>query len=401
MIARSHRFLVSASVAAVLIALIATATCDKVPLTAPTQSTIELVATAPAVPANGAIDIIAIVTEQAGTPVQNGTLVSFTTTVGHIDPSEAQTNNGKVTVRLVGDGQSGTATVTAYSGAAAKATVTVPVGAAAADVILLRAEPPSVARTGGTVQIIAQVRDASANALAAVPVTFTATAGQIQAASVSTDANGEARTAFTTATKATVTARAGTKSADITVDVTSLPTITIAATPASPIAGQAVVFTISIDSSSATNPLKNVRMDFGDGDFEDLGPLSSGTTVAHIYGSQGTRTVTVTVTDTAGQQASQVLVIEVLPKVPVGVNLGYSPASPTVNVVVTFTAAVTTTGASIDRYDWVFGDGTSRRTTGNQTTKAYGAAKTYHATVTAHATDGSTGVGAADIVVSP
>ena len=38
----------------------------------------------------------------------------------------------------------------------------------------------------------------SGNPLAAVPVTFTATAGQIKTATVVTDANGEARTSFTT-----------------------------------------------------------------------------------------------------------------------------------------------------------------------------------------------------------
>jgi PKD repeat protein len=402
MIARSSRRRVRAgSIAALLLSLVA-ASCDKVPLTAPSQSTIELVATAPSVPANGSIDVIATVTEQPGTPVQNGTVVSFTTTLGHIDPSEAQTTNGKATARLVADGRSGTATITAYSGGATKATVDVLIGAAAADTIVVRAEPANVPRTGGTVQIVAQVRDASGNALSAVPVTFTATAGQIQTPTATTDANGEARTAFTTSSKATVTARAGGKSADIVVDVAALPTISISATPAAPTAGQAVTFTLTIDASAATNPVKNVRIDYGDGDFEDLGAPSGSTSVAHIYASDGTKTVTVTVTDTAGQQASQVLVVNVLPKTPVAVNLTYSPTSPAANDVVTFTATVTVgAGVAIERYDWLFGDGSTKSTTGNQTTKIYSASGTFHASVTVTATDGSTGIGAADIKVGP
>ena len=92
--------------------------CDRVPLTAPTESTIQLFSTAPSVPLNGSIDLIATITEQAGTPVPDGTLVSFTTTLGRLEPSETRTDNGKATVKLMAGTQSGTATVTAFSGAA-------------------------------------------------------------------------------------------------------------------------------------------------------------------------------------------------------------------------------------------------------------------------------------------
>ena len=63
---------------------------------------------------------------------------------------------------------------------------------------MLRAEPnlgrPAL---GGTVQLIATVRDASGNGLAGVPVTFSTTAGQISPATVTTERNGEA-TSLTT-----------------------------------------------------------------------------------------------------------------------------------------------------------------------------------------------------------
>ena len=57
-------------------------------------------------------------TSRPGTPVHNGTVVNFTTTLGSIEPAEATTTSGRATVRLVADGRSGTAVVTAYSGAA-------------------------------------------------------------------------------------------------------------------------------------------------------------------------------------------------------------------------------------------------------------------------------------------
>src|SRR4029453_16736109 len=102
------------------------ASCDKVPLLAPTGSVITLFATATTVPSNGSMEIVATVIEQgqstaapttpttpgqtpttpttptssssqgAGTPVHNGTVVTFTTTIGRVEPAEARTNNGQV-----------------------------------------------------------------------------------------------------------------------------------------------------------------------------------------------------------------------------------------------------------------------------------------------------------------
>ena len=42
--------------------------------------------------------------------------MTFSTTIGTIDPAEARTNAGKATVRLVAGGRSGRATVRAFSG---------------------------------------------------------------------------------------------------------------------------------------------------------------------------------------------------------------------------------------------------------------------------------------------
>ena len=121
--------------------VLGSAACDRVPLTAPTQSTIQLFATGTSVAPNGTVELVATVTEQAGTPVQNGTVVSFTTTLGRIDPAEARTQNGKATVRLIADGRSGVATVTAFSGAAENATLELPIGSAAVETLVVRAEP--------------------------------------------------------------------------------------------------------------------------------------------------------------------------------------------------------------------------------------------------------------------
>jgi hypothetical protein len=121
---RPESFGFSAVVVCVLAAALVAAGCDKVPLLAPTGSVITLFPSANTVPSNGEIEIVATVIEQgtaapapgngtgtgggptststtgSGTPVHNGTLVSFTTTIGRIEPSEARTQNGQVRVRF-------------------------------------------------------------------------------------------------------------------------------------------------------------------------------------------------------------------------------------------------------------------------------------------------------------
>src|SRR5438876_6057561 len=81
------------------IAALAATACQKVPLLAPSGSTITLTSAATALPLNGTATIVAQVIESSGTPPQRGTLISFTTTMGSIQPSEAETDvSGRVIV---------------------------------------------------------------------------------------------------------------------------------------------------------------------------------------------------------------------------------------------------------------------------------------------------------------
>ncbi len=217
MIARRLR---PASLSAPLAALVAfalsVAACDKVPLTAPTESTISLFATASSISATGSTDIVATVIESAGTPVQNGTVVTFTTTLGRIEPLDARTQNGKVTVKLSGDGRSGTATITAFSGGAISEQLELPIGSAAAETVTVRAEPGRLPPGGGSTQIIALVRDVAGNGMSGASVAFSASAGNLSSGVAVTDGNGEARTTLTTGRETTVTAAVGSKTATMT-----------------------------------------------------------------------------------------------------------------------------------------------------------------------------------------
>jgi hypothetical protein len=118
-----------AACGAVLFAfLAASSACDKDNILAPTGAELTLVTTANTVAANGSLEVTAYlfrgqfgedgVTTGGGPPVRNDTIVTFVSTLGRFEPAEAKTVDGKVTVRFVGDGRAGAATLTAFSGAA-------------------------------------------------------------------------------------------------------------------------------------------------------------------------------------------------------------------------------------------------------------------------------------------
>jgi adhesin/invasin len=387
MIARRLRS-IPTPVALLPLALLAmTTACDRVPLTAPSLSTINLFATSTSVPASGSTDIIATVIEESGTPVQNGTVVSFTTTLGRIEPSEARTQNGKVTVKLTGDGRSGLATITAFSGAAENATLELPIGSAAAETITLRAEPGTLPPGGGSTQIVALVRDEAGNALPGATVAFTTTAGTLSSGVAVTDSSGEARTTLTASREATVTATAGAASSDITLTVEGALGLTVTVSPDPPVAGSPTTFSIDVDVPDGANPAQRVEIEFGDGESRSLNVPSTGgtTTVAHTYDEDGTYTVRVRAIDTAGRAQSQDLVIAVQPGMTVALTA--SDTTPATGQSVTFTAIVT--GGTATVYEWTFGDGSAQTTGTASTTHTYNATGSKTVRVRALAANGS------------
>lgn len=100
--------------------------CTGVPMTAPSGSDLKLIANPTFVPANGGVSVItAIVTEPAGTPPPNGTVVFFFTDLGSVD-AEGKTKDGVARVNFVSDSRSGTATVRGVSGGVAESPAATP-----------------------------------------------------------------------------------------------------------------------------------------------------------------------------------------------------------------------------------------------------------------------------------
>ena len=227
--------------AATLAAVLASPACERGPLLAPSGTFITLIPSAATVPVDGSAEITAIlieggftpptdpdtsgsITPGVGTPVHNGTVVNFLTTLGRIEPAEARTQNGRVTVRLFGDGRSGTATITAFSGPASQ-TLEIAIGTSSADRIEASASPQTLPSGGGQSTIRARVIDLQGNALSGVNVSFTATTGNIAPSSAATNTSGTATATLNTTTASEVTVSAigpeGLVSAKVTVNVAS------------------------------------------------------------------------------------------------------------------------------------------------------------------------------------
>jgi hypothetical protein len=349
--------------------------CTRMPLVAPSGTVITLISTTNVLPTNGSTDIIALLIENGtatsttttpgggttpaattgstGTAVHNGTVVDFSTTLGRVEPAEAKTNGGQVTVKLIADGRSGVATVTAYSGGATK-TLTVNVGAAAASRILVTASPQSLPFPGGTSTINAIVQDQQGNPIFGVPVAFSTTKGALGMTQVLTDAFGNATTTLTTTADATVTASAGGGTSGTltgTVGVTILPngTISITAPTGTQTLGTPVVFTVGIGGVVVSN----VVVDFGDGSQPtSLGPITGNQAVQHVYNRTGSFTASATATFVDGSAktvTTTVVITDYVISASCGGNVAFGSTS-------TFTATVNPASLSISDYIWDFFD---------------------------------------------
>ena len=277
--------------------------------TSPTGSTITLSIDKSIVPVNGQATITAVVIESGGTAVHNGTMVTFQSTLGRVDPIEAETVNGRAVATYIAPSLSGTATINAYSGSASTGSgnsssggVTVRIGSAAVGSVALSSSPASVPQNGGTVTLSALVLDSAGNPLPSVAVVFSTDQGTLASTNVFTDGNGTAATTLTTNRVTKVAATVGAQKSEFTVNVVTAPTVTFSAvTPASPIVGSPIAVTITPATAATSNPIQSVRVDWGDGQSQTLGGITGPIGLTHTYSRAGGYTITATTIDTSGQ----------------------------------------------------------------------------------------------------
>lgn len=428
-------------VGGVLGAVLLLAACDKAQLLAPTKSTITVSAPTRLLPTNGSTEVTAFVMEEAGTPVQNGTTVRFVTSLGRVDPVEAQTRNGLAITTFFAGTTSGVAEVRATSGGATGGTtgtgtgatstaanvIQITIGTAAVNLVTIRANPGSVSPNGGSVELIATVVAENGRPLEGILVTFNADQGSLASSTALTNSNGEARATLTTGQATIVSATAGAKtSTPVTVSARPGPTVTIGCVPAGSTSTTSncasvqastssntatVLFTVTKPTGSST--LRTATLDFGDGTSVSLGNLAGGSaTATHTYaGPSGSSarpfTATVQVTDINNESAAASTTVIITPRsLILNVTLTATPGTSVVNVgnTTSFTAAVTPAIGGFDMvesYTWNFGDGSDPVvTSGNATTNVYTTNGRKEATVTVRTSDGRTATARAEFIIS-
>jgi hypothetical protein len=200
-----------------------------------------------------------------------------------------------------------------------------------------------------------------------------------------------------------VIANVGSKEGKVTVSVVTAPAVTVTG-PASATVGLPANYVITPAAAGATgSPIQNVTVDFGDGSSQNLGAITSATTVSHAYNSPGSFTIVATATDQTGQRGTgsfTVNVQRVLPTIlfttcPATANAG-QPAAFTVTPPANPTFPIQ--NVTVD-----FGDGTSRNlgqiTGPTSFTKAFDSPGGYTVTATVTDTSGQRGTSSCAVIV--
>ncbi|HEX2252233.1 MAG TPA: invasin domain 3-containing protein [Thermoanaerobaculia bacterium] len=168
------------------------AACDKASPVAPSGTVLTLSVSPSQITANGTATVLVTALKPNGTPVNPGTQIRFSTTLGTIDPVAETGADGAATAILRGTGEIGTATVSARAGTTEAVTTEVEIGRPAGSVSL-QANPSQIDEEGGSVRLLAVVRDATGEPLANAAVNFQSEAGTLNSGGsvLRTNASGE------------------------------------------------------------------------------------------------------------------------------------------------------------------------------------------------------------------
>jgi chitodextrinase len=133
---------------------------------------------------------------------------------------------------------------------------------------------------------------------------------------------------------------------------------------------------IILDASSSTdeNGIINYTWILPDGN------ILNGMTTTYVFENPGTYTITLMVTDPAGNSARDEVIIRVLDKTKPTARATYTIISHLVTWTVNFDASASTDNVGITEYEWNFGDGTTAR--GQVVSHTYLTARIYNVTLT-------------------
>jgi hypothetical protein len=177
-------------------------TCSKPTPVAPSTGILSISADPLRISATGVSEITVIGRQEDGSPVNEGTEIILTTTLGSIDRVVAVDDRGVASSQLVGDGRIGLAEVEASSGVATPDMVEVQIGSLAS-FLTLSVNPRSVTRDlppgGAEITLSAIVQDDTNAALERALVTFGSERGTLASGgiAVETDVDGVATDTLT------------------------------------------------------------------------------------------------------------------------------------------------------------------------------------------------------------
>lgn len=244
-----------------------------------------------------------------GNPVNPGTEVRMSSTIGNIDPVVFTSDSGQATAVLQGTGRVGTATVSAFSGGVDPVTIDIAIGELAAS-MSFQVTPSSVAETGGDLDLLALVRDDQSQPLVDALVNFRSEVGTLASGGefIPTDIRGAARDTLT------VTAAdlqlVGNDSFQVTAEVGGSGGTIISRTfqvgiqrpPRASFTFQRSGLVVTFTDTSTGGPT-SWQWDFGDDT-----PSSNQRNPIHTYSGAGTYVVTLTVRNSIGDDSASNLV---------------------------------------------------------------------------------------------
>ncbi len=176
-----------------------TPACEEGTPVSPEDAILRISAQPTRIGTDGSATITIIVLRSTGNPVNPGTEVRLSTSLGTIEPVVLTDDDGVAHGSLRGDGRSGTATVRAFSGAVDPVTIDVILVDPDAGSIRLQATPTSITEAGGEIELVALVRDGDSEPFADAEVNFFSSVGTLesQGRTVVTDEDGLASDTLT------------------------------------------------------------------------------------------------------------------------------------------------------------------------------------------------------------
>ena len=144
----------------------------------------------------------------------------------------------------------------------------------------------------------------------------------------------------------------------------AIPNASFTSSPGAPAVAQSVQFNASASTAASGHTITRYSWNFGDGSTD----ATTSPTTSHSYSSAGARTVTLVVTDDVGQTHTTTGTVTVVAGIAAAFTV--SPTNPNVSDTVQFngSGSTTTSGSTITKYQWDFGDGETADTGTTATT---------------------------------